>query len=50
VRLTASIGVAVTSSERPGALVERADAALYVAKDAGRNRVEVAPAVRVVVG
>jgi diguanylate cyclase (GGDEF)-like protein len=44
VRVTASVGVAVTSGEEIGALLERTDAALYAAKDAGRNRVELAPA------
>jgi len=44
VRLTASVGVATTEGEEIGALLERADAALYAAKEAGRNRVEVAPA------
>jgi diguanylate cyclase (GGDEF)-like protein len=37
-RLTVSIGVAAGADE-PGSLLERADAALYDAKSAGRNRV-----------
>jgi diguanylate cyclase (GGDEF)-like protein len=49
VRLSASVGVAVTSGEEIGALLERADAALYAAKDAGRNRVEVAESAAVLV-
>jgi diguanylate cyclase (GGDEF)-like protein len=42
-RLTASLGVAVMrDDEAPRATLERADAACYTAKAAGRNRVEVA--------
>jgi diguanylate cyclase (GGDEF)-like protein len=44
--ITASFGVASwAGGETPGALIARADAALYVAKNAGRNRVEVAAGV-----
>ena len=38
-RVTVSIGVADTSTKTVADLVERADAALYKAKDAGRNQV-----------
>ncbi len=40
-RLTVSIGVATIQSghDQPGALLEHADEALYVAKETGRNRV-----------
>lgn len=44
IRVTASLGVAVSSSEGPDELVRRADQALYHAKEAGRNRVVVAGA------
>ncbi|MBN8212782.1 MAG: diguanylate cyclase [Xanthomonadales bacterium] len=46
-RLTVSIGVATQLSHegQPQPAVERADKALYAAKRAGRNRVNVAPAV-----
>jgi GGDEF domain-containing protein len=47
IRLTCSIGVA--TSDALGVwgehLVARADAAVYVAKNAGRNQVQVAPPV-----
>ena len=46
-RLTVSIGVAtqLANEAQPQPAVERADKALYAAKGAGRNRVQVAPAV-----
>jgi two-component system cell cycle response regulator len=43
IRFTVSIGVAVSSGESPSELLRRSDAALYVAKTGGRNRVELAP-------
>ena len=44
-RMTVSVGVATRRMQErdPDAAVERADRALYAAKRAGRNRVEVAP-------
>ncbi|MCK5362275.1 MAG: diguanylate cyclase, partial [Gammaproteobacteria bacterium] len=40
VHVTASQGIAVSDgSEDPRVVIERADAALYAAKGAGRNRV-----------
>jgi diguanylate cyclase (GGDEF)-like protein len=44
VPLTVSIGVAVWDGESLDALLSRADAALYEAKEAGRDRVALAPA------
>jgi diguanylate cyclase (GGDEF)-like protein len=46
--VTASIGIAVTGRgiATPEALVSRADRALYAAKAAGRNRVQLAPQVQ----
>jgi diguanylate cyclase (GGDEF)-like protein/PAS domain S-box-containing protein len=43
IRFTVSIGVAVSAGESPSELLRRSDAALYVAKTGGRNRVELAP-------
>jgi two-component system, cell cycle response regulator len=47
VKVTASIGVAAGTDDGVAGLVDRADAALYEAKAAGRDRVVVAPALRV---
>ncbi|MCA1714547.1 MAG: GGDEF domain-containing protein, partial [Gammaproteobacteria bacterium] len=46
-RLTVSLGMAtrLAQEQTPAATVERADKALYAAKRAGRNCVQVAPAV-----
>ena len=44
IRVTVSLGLAMAMpGEAPEALINRADAALYVAKRGGRNRVELAP-------
>jgi diguanylate cyclase (GGDEF)-like protein len=43
VAITVSIGVAGANEKPDETLVEQADAALYLAKQNGRNRVEVAP-------
>jgi len=44
IRVTLSIGVAVAhSGDSVAQLLERADTALYAAKQAGRDRIEVAP-------
>jgi diguanylate cyclase (GGDEF)-like protein len=49
-RVTVSVGVAeaLAHSENAEDVIRRADAALYSAKQAGRNRVVTAPAVRMV--
>ncbi|WP_231665305.1 GGDEF domain-containing protein [Pseudoalteromonas sp. '520P1 No. 412'] len=39
--MTASFGVAEYFKETPDAFVEKADSALYKAKENGRNRVEI---------
>jgi diguanylate cyclase (GGDEF)-like protein len=45
-RITASFGVATSlRHDTPEALVKRADEALYLAKEGGRDRVEAAPAI-----
>lgn len=45
VRMTVSVGVAVASdSEASDAVLQRADEAMYLAKQRGRNRVEILPA------
>jgi diguanylate cyclase (GGDEF)-like protein len=44
IHLTASVGVAEGARNGANELVQRADGALYAAKAAGRNRVEVAAA------
>jgi diguanylate cyclase len=43
VALTVSVGVAVWEGESLDRLLSRADAALYEAKEAGRDRVAFAP-------
>ena len=45
---TVSIGIARLDAQRedPAAIIDAADKALYVAKRAGRNRIEVAGATR----
>ena len=40
-KITASFGVAEYFKETPDAFVEKADSALYKAKENGRNRVEI---------
>lgn len=43
-RVTASIGIAThRAGESVGATLERADRAMYRAKNVGRNRIEAAP-------
>lgn len=45
IEITISVGVAqLAAGESAAALVQRADAALYAAKAAGRDRIEIAPA------
>jgi diguanylate cyclase (GGDEF)-like protein len=39
IRLTISIGVAVSAGDSPSDLLSRSDLALYAAKTGGRNRV-----------
>lgn len=52
IQLTASVGVAglLDSRDTADALLERADAALYKAKAAGRNRVFIHPSLAAIVG